>query len=489
MKNVEIERKFEVGKSDEVPSLEGILGRGETREHRLRAVYFDTRDGLLARHGITLRRREGGVDEGWHLKLPRADGDRLEISGPIVDGPGTYSVPSTLLAELRRAVGHELPEGADGVLLPVATLETHRRDTKLVDPTGKVRATLSDDTVTVRPVGKVWREVEVELLGEDPELLERIVGAFKDAGIKKSKAPSKLSRALDGRSGKTAWEVVLAYAAEQVAEMIGREDAVRSDDEDAVHKARVATRRLRSTLRTFRCLFHRNVTDPLRDEVKWLGTVLGEPRDAEVLKERLQGHIDELAEGDIVGPARDRVGSELDAQHRDSHRALVEVLDSERYAALRDALVGLLADPPLRGRASGKAKKELPRLVRRAIGRAEEQWAASREADGDEQLHLLHETRKKSKAARYGCEALEPAFGDAAVEAAERWEEVTETLGVLQDSLVARTRLRELATVAHDAGEPTFTYGILVGVEAMRAERARTEGEAATRRALEHPWP
>ncbi len=489
MKNVEIERKFEIGKGDEVPSLDGVAQLGETKEHHLRAVYFDTPDGLLARHGITLRRREGGVDEGWHLKLPRDDGDRLEISGPIVDGPGTYAVPSTLLAELRRAVGHALPDGADGVLLPVATLDTHRRDTKLASPAGKVLAVLSDDTVTVRPEGKGWRELEVELRGEHPTLLDAITDAFKEAGVKRSKAPSKLSRALDGRSGRTAWEVVLAYAAEQVAEIIGREDAVRSDDEDAVHKARVATRRLRSTLRTFRRLFRREVTDPLRDEVKWLGTMLGEPRDAEVLKERLQGHVDELAEGDIVGPVRDRVGSELDATHRETHRALVEALDSERYAALRDALVSLLADPPLRGRASRKAKKELPRRVRRAIARTEEQWSASRDAEGDEQLRLLHETRKKSKAARYGCEALEPAFGDAAVEAAERWEEVTETLGLLQDSLVARARLRELARAAQDAGEPTFTYGILVGVEAMSADRSRTQGEAATKRALEHPWP
>ena len=56
--------------------------------------------------------------------------------------------------------------------------------------------------------------------------------------------------------------------------------AVRLDADDAVHKMRVAVRRLRSTLATYRRLLDRDVTEPLRDELKWLGGVLGAVRDA-----------------------------------------------------------------------------------------------------------------------------------------------------------------------------------------------------------------
>jgi CHAD domain-containing protein len=283
--------------------------------------------------------------------------------------------------------------------------------------------------------------------------------------------------------------VVHAYLAEQVAVILGREADVRADVPDAVHKTRVATRWLRSALRTFRRLLDREVTDPLRAELRWLGGVLGEPRDAEVMREHLLERLGQLDDEQVVGPVGDRVTRELQERHAAAHAALVDVLDSDRYLGLLDRLLELLAETPWRGRARKKAATVLPRLVRRAVGRAAQEWAGAQEAEGEERLHLLHETRKRAKAVRYACEALAPTFGDDAADAAAAWEQVTETLGRLQDSAVAAAWLRDLARSADRADEDTYTYGVLVGLESTGGEQVRAAGEEAVREALAHDWP
>ena len=80
----EIERKFRVHAMFKMPDLSGITdvaGVSQEPTRNMTAVYYDTADLRLFRWKITLRRREGGPDEGWHLKLPvdaRDDGARDE---------------------------------------------------------------------------------------------------------------------------------------------------------------------------------------------------------------------------------------------------------------------------------------------------------------------------------------------------------------------------------------------------------------------------
>ena len=73
----ETERKYEAGDGVELPGWAGLAGEESLvgpEEQTLEAVYFDTEDLRLARAGVTLRRRRGGDDAGWHLKLPGGRG-------------------------------------------------------------------------------------------------------------------------------------------------------------------------------------------------------------------------------------------------------------------------------------------------------------------------------------------------------------------------------------------------------------------------------
>lgn len=507
MRQVEVERKFDIGADATIPSLEGLARMGSSREHRMRAVYVDTRDLVLARHRITLRRREGGNDAGWHLKLPLLDGARLEVHAPLVGGPGCMRVPEVLRAEVVGALEQAWRGGVESTLLPAAVLTTVRIETDLLRADGglsdDVLAQLCDDTVGAQPCALTWRELEVELVADHADgqgLLTAIVEAFADQGVTVSDSPSKLARALGDRPARAergevppldgpAADVLHAYLAEQVAGIIGREDEVRVDAPDAVHKTRVATRRLRSALRSFDRLFDREVTDPLRAEVRWLAAALGEPRDAEVMRDLIEGLLDDLAPEQLVGPVRVRVETELDRRHAEAHARLVQVMDSERYLALTDRLMELLADPPWREAARSGAVDVLPAMVTSAINRASAQWRAAQAAVGEEQLHLLHETRKRAKAVRYAAEALAPSFGEEVAQAAQTWEQVTESLGGLQDAVVASRWIADLAASAQAAGEPTFTYGVIVGEESVTGQFAMTESEVAIRAALAHPWP
>jgi len=493
----EVERKFDVEPGVLLPDLSGAAAAvSEAVESQLEATYFDTADGRLARHHITLRRRTGGEDSGWHLKLPAAQDERTEVRQPL--GRATRKVPADLAREVRALV-------RDRPLLPIAVLQTTRIERRLLDDDGNALATVADDTVHGQRLGdqaaleSTWREVEVELLDGDRSFLDAVSDRLRGSGLRPSASSSKLARLLaDSPQPKpvavpdepstarraSAGEVVLAHLVDQVDRLVLHDRGARLDEPDAVHQMRVATRRLRSALATYRPLLHRERTDPVRDELKWLGQILGGARDAEVLRWRLQDLVAAQPEELVLGPVGHRVEVELGGRHRAAHGDLVAALDGDRYLQLLDNLDDLVTDPPLTARAGKPAGKELPALVGRAAGRVDR---AARAVVDDStpqgRDRGLHEVRKSAKRARYAAETAVSVAGDPATELADRMEALQDLLGEHQDSVAARALLLELNAAAHLAGEDGFTYGLLYGQELALAEEARGAYWRALRKA------
>jgi len=483
---VEVERKYDVGADTDLPDLAGLPGvvRVLAERYELDATYFDTEDLRLRAAGITLRRRTGGSDAGWHLKLPYG-ADREEIALPGDDA--ATEVPAELHA-LVRARTRERP------LLPVAHLTTSRGVRRLVGQGGHVLAELADDLVRGRTsradaADLVWREWEVELVDGPRSMLDEVQERLLAAGATPSGSGSKVGRVLGRRAvvdGQAPWwgqrplssrkvtaaGVLQAHLQQQVEELVVRDPQVRRDLPDALHKMRVATRRLRSALSTFRPLLDRSATDPLREELRWLATVLGAVRDTEVMHARLRGLVAEQDPELVLGPVATRIDLVLEKRYRSAHDAVLVELEGERYLRLLDTLDALVTDPPLLPLARDRARDVLPNLVLRAWKRLNREMAAAEDATAAEQDLLLHEARKDAKRARYAAEAVASLYGKPATAYAKAVTRLQEVLGEHQDGVVTRDVLRELAVIAYGAGENGFTFGRLHGLEQARAEAA-----------------
>ena len=192
--HLETEQKYDADAGFVLPELGGRRS-AEPKRIYLSATYFDTDDLDLIRHKITLRRRVGGDDEGWHLKLPVRKDTRQEIHAPLDEG-AAGSVPARLAAQVKDiTAGH--------TLRPIAILDTERTVVPVAVPAGNARAEVADDRVTAVRFGETdsepmtWREIEVEAKSPDAaDLLATIGKALREAGARPSASGSKLARVL-----------------------------------------------------------------------------------------------------------------------------------------------------------------------------------------------------------------------------------------------------------------------------------------------------
>ena len=505
--HIERERKFDAPDGGAgLPDLRGLPGVDAVREastEELDAVYYDTADHLLQAHRITLRRRTGGHDAGWHLKLPAGPDSRREIQLPPAGDDPAEAVPAELALRIRARV-------RGGELVPVARLHTLRRRSLLLDADGRALAEIAEDAVAadrLQPPGPAggWHEIEAELApgdtdgsnGEDggdaagTRLLDAVEERFAEAGIRRSSSSSKLARAL-GPAPEPASAAALpapaAVPAGSVGELLGDrlrtqvetvlvlDGAVRRDRPDSVHRMRAAVRALRTTLRAFRRYLDRAGVDGLDAELGRLGRILGEARDSEVLGGRLGEQLDALAPAERPGPMDRRIGGWCADRYRAAYRRAIDELDGPRYFALVAAVERLAAAPPLAARARRAAGPELLRVLERELRRVATRISAARELPpGAERDEGLHVARKAAKGARFTGETVEPVVGRPARRFARRMKAVQTLLGERQDALVARELLPEIAAAAHTAGEPGFGYGVLYAAQATVI--ARTDAE------------
>lgn len=477
-RHLEVERKFDVVGSTVTPSFDGLssVSRVErSPSYRLEAVYFDTPDHDLAAHRITLRRRTGGPDEGWHLKLPAGPDARTEVRRPLGE-------PDEVPDELRDIV---LAVVRDRPLAPVARITTNRTVDMLYGADGTPLAEFCDDQVTAQADSgapeQVWREWELELVegGGDRDLLDRLSNRLLDAGAEPASSGSKLARVLAESSSPEEsaepLDPIHRAVAEQVDALIEWDRAVRADVWDSVHQMRVTTRKIRSLLQSARDSFGISDDAWILDELRQLAAILGVARDAEVLGERYERALDELPAELIRGPVRERLVDGAKRRYASGLRRSLIAMRSERYFRLLDALEGLVAAEPA-PTAPGEEERG-PVTIDSAYRRVRKAAKAAAEAGADDDKdEALHRIRKGAKRLRYTAAAT----GKDKV--SDRAKTIQSLLGDHQDSVVSRTHLSQQAEAAHAAGEDTFTYGLLYRMEDDLAQRSREQLDDALRK-------
>lgn len=273
-------------------------------------------------------------------------------------------------------------------------------------------------------------------------------------------------------SGDDATRAVLEYACAQRDAIRAHEPAVCSGDEDAVHDMRVAARRLRSTLRTFRGMWDRERSEQLRSELTWLADQLGAVRDSQVMARRLSDAVHAERDELIMGPVAARIRETLTSDTTKAHAALLETLAGERYVRLLEDLDAFVDAPGLNDVGTRWVRKRGRRAVWRADRLLDEATMADQSVDGDDRDVRLHEARKAYKRARYAVEVFKPVVGKPASRLAKRLGDLQDVLGAHQDAIITGQMLRQQGIDAYQAGENAFSYGLLHA-------RQHAAGEAA----------
>ena len=474
---VERELKLEADLDFELPDLSGLAGEPErlpTQE--LRTSYFDSADFRLWRQGMTLRVRFGGGPDQdraiWTLKhTQRDDGPTLDRTEESWAGDA-HHIPVEVTDLVRGVVRRASLE-------KVADLVTTRRRLLFRAPDGSPSVELADDTVTVVSGGRDgmrFRQLELELR-EGHAVPDVLVRRLRQAGARPEREP-KLAKAIDlpvaeeplGGKPRLA-DVIRDRLAGLLGDLLDNDVMLRRNASmpsiDAVHDARVATRRLRSDLKTFRKALDPLWVEHTRSELEWLGMLLGRVRDVDVLAPKLKAEPGDRT-SDSDGKAVLRSG--LTHQRRVASRELAEALGSPRYLDLLDRLHAASRVPPFSsdGLAYEPARQALPGTVRRVWRKLARAVGDAGDQPSDAQLHRV---RIKAKELRYASEAAAPVIGKPAKRLAKAAERLQELLGEHHDAVAAEGWLRSEASSPMVA----FVAGRLSAQQHARQERLRAE--------------
>lgn len=531
----EVESTFDVSTSADVPDLTlgGELDAPAEQVHHLSATYYDAEDLRLTRAKITVRRRTGGKDDGWHVKLPAVETSagstgRTELSFPLTD---SADVPD----EVRTAVwGYARHDE----LIPIARIDNERHET-VVERDGSAIVEFCDDHVRgtrLRDGAAIsWREWELELVdserGGSVDVLSRLSAACLDAGASASPLASKLAKTIGPVDdvAAPASSAVASMLRADVDKLLSGDAGARLGQEVGIHAMRTSARNLQTTLNAHAKELGAageaiNAERPgsygvdiasLERELKELIRMLGKSRDVQVVRARLH----EVAEGyprDLVPDSvRDRIFSELDREEQRTAKRVTMGLGNPRYLALLDSLdevieaAGEMETPTDAQRVRSGRPKEIISSGKKGLGKgksgaptsdlvvqgAQRQFkrfdkARARVEDELDSLNLTlaqreeltHTLRKRNKALRRTAASINSKEMPQVVSLRSASERLHDVLGDVQDSVTARQWIRRISRRAEAAGEPTFGFGVLFEHERFSSERALEDfaDEAAT---------
>lgn len=491
-RSIEIERKYAVPDRAVLPPLltvDRVVSAEAQPVAQLDAVYVDTADRTLLAAGIAVRRRTGGHDAGWHVKL-RGTVGRVELHAPI-DESDPDAFPASFEAALRSRVRGR-------PLTPIARIRTERHAVVVRDDAGG-GVEVVDDHVTATDVAagvvRSWREWEAEQAEDSAAcaaLLGRVHAALVGSGAAPSESPAKIAQAL-GLVGadatraarpaglpRTAGSVLAGLIAGHAEELHRGIQALALDgdpDGATVHGMRKTIRRARSVL----ALEH--VAGPagraLRDRLGELGRLLGTVRDPLVAARVARGLLVELpAATPGLAAARALLVDEPLARQDAETTALVDRLGTDAVLAVLAELEAFDPDGPLVGEKPKALTAEVDRTVRRAKRRTRHAL------DGD--LDAMHRGRKAAKRARFVVEEAVAAGvvqpGSKRTRTATREERAQDVLGEHRDLALVLDGLPAASARLTAAGENAYALGVIAERGRRRLSSLRREAERAVRR-------
>lgn len=481
--SLEIELKFDVDPGLPVPDLRPLVGDGSLtapQRYELAATYLDTETHELAARRITLRRRTGGTDAGWHLKRPGGSATvRRERTVDFTLAPAADGVPEQIRAAILAIV-------RDRPLIPIAEITTERTVTVLTDADGVSLAEFCEDRVISHAhqsqTTKEWSEWEFELTGGNTQLLKSAKKLLRAAGARKASSASKLAHAIGAEphthrpralaKKPTGADLVLHYLATHRDLLLQWDPGVREEAADSIHQMRVNARKLRSVLSAFPGVLSPERTAPLAADLRSLGNLLGDARDREVQLAINASLLD--GEDEVPDDLRAALIDDEVARQQRALRSVHYALSTSRYLRMLDDLDELITVPAL-GPEADRPAAEIAMTgidaARRRLRKAE-RTLSSFEPWSPEWVEQVHRIRKRGKAVRYIADTAKPLRLKEAARVARHAATIQSHLGDFQDTVANRSRLAAVAADPALQSRAQFVLGRLDAREEARGVAA-----------------
>ena len=312
---------------------------------------------------------------------------------------------------------------------------------------------------------------------------------------KDSQAPAAAEPEPETESEPTGADVLVAMLARLTGELQRWDFAVRIDAPDSVHQLRVRSRALRAVLQAARGFVTEDVVADLEQRLKGVARVLGDARDQEVARQRLDVLLEAQPSGVVTEQAKQELRAAADQLGVVAGRTVRRELDGAAYLQLVRDLRALAAGQDITEDAAQRSAKGFAKTV---LGAALNRVLVSANAkvpDADvatdvsdmaaevgrritlpgldamqtaAAFDVVHETRKAAKSARYVSEALGHAHAKAGkkrVRAAAVAKDYQDDLGVITDAAVMEEWLARASRSFQRTGKDRYAVGLLHGME------------------------
>ena len=452
----EFELKLEIP-ADRLQPLLAAIGHGDTVRERLRATYFDTQDGRLARRGIVVRMRREGRKWVQTAKTPGSGPlARLEHNAPVAPDEAGMTPAVDLARHTGTPVGETIRRALKlkaGAAFPplVALYETDvtRLSVSVRHGESEVEIALDQGRIVAGDRSVPVRELELELKQGRPadavqlaregcgihglwlSTISKSMKGQRLAGTAARPAGGARTPGYGRRAGGHALvAAVVSACLEQVVEFAS-EVAGGSSDADDIHQLRVGIRRLRTALRELASLtegIDPAWEAPLIEAFRALGL------------HRDHGHLARTVEPLIEGAG----GPAVDAGALDED--IPDPATVVRAAAFQDSLMALLAFACRAACQAGPDHDQTKKRVRKALVKLHGQVLEDgvRFASLDE-VHQ-HRVRKRLKRLRYLAEFAAPLFHSRQTQTfADSLKPLQDALGLYNDELMGLHAYRALA--------------------------------------------
>jgi triphosphatase len=271
-----------------------------------------------------------------------------------------------------------------------------------------------------------------------------------------------------------AGDVAFAVMRAHFTAMLRREPGVRyGNDAEDLHQMRVSIRRVRAAMVVFEEALPARAPR-LRQELGWLGSLLGAVRDLDVQLAQIGAWS--AAADPAEREALDVVTTVLDERRTKARAKLVEAMDSRRLIRLNSSMESFLKHGPIKRSHSAHVPilEAAPEVVAHGYRKVVAIGDHIGEGSPPQALHAL---RIRAKRLRYTVEFLEPIYKKPARAYAKRLIALQDVLGKHQDDVVAIGTLREIALDPPQKIGPAIVFAL-----GTLAERYRHDASAARAR-------